>query len=76
MGSILDIHERLVMSGRGRDRADPFVIAVGLLKSATVVTGEKGGTQNRPKIPFVCDDLGIPCFGLIDLIRQEDWVFS
>jgi len=73
---ILEVHARLVMSGVGRNRADPFVIAVARLKGATVVTGEKGGTPKRPKIPFVCDDLRVPCFGMIDLIRQEDWVFS
>ena len=56
---ILTSHERLVMSGSGRNRADPFVIAVARLQGATVVTGEKGGNRNRPKIPSVCDDLGI-----------------
>lgn len=72
---ILRSHERLVMSGSGRNRADPFVIAVARLVDGTVVTGEMGGTQARPKIPSVCRALGIPVIGLLDLIKAERWVF-
>ena len=73
---ILNGHERLAMSGSGRNRADPFVIAVACLHGATVVTGEKGGTPNRPKIPSVCDSLDIPCVDLMRLIADEGWVFD
>ena len=73
---ILAAHERLAMSGPGRNRADPFVIAVANIRSATVVTGEKGGTPNRPKIPSVCAALDIRCIGLLELIQIEGWVFS
>lgn len=72
---ILQTHERLVMSG-GRSRSDPFVIAVARLRHATVVTGEKGGTARRPKIPSVCADMGIPCIELLAMIRREGWVFD
>ena len=36
---ILSLHERLVKNMKGRNRADAFVIAVGRLRRATVVTG-------------------------------------
>lgn len=73
---ILERHERLVMAMKGRNRADPFVIAIGRLLDAIVVTGEgSDGTANRPKIPYICRDLGLPCIGITDLILQEDWVF-
>ncbi len=72
---ILRSHERLVMSGSGRNRADPFVIAVAGLNDAVVVTGERGGTAARPKIPSVCRDLGIRDINLLDLIKEEGWVF-
>jgi len=32
-----------------------------------------GGSANRPKIPYVCGQLGIDCLGFIDLIRTEGW---
>jgi hypothetical protein len=67
---------RLVMNMKGRNRADPFVIGVARMKSATVVTGEgSDGTATRPKIPYVCQQLGVPCIRLLDLIRTEGWVF-
>ena len=72
---ILRSHERLVMSGSGRNRADPFVIAVARLHDAVVVTGERGGTPQRPKIPSVCADFGIRTINLLDLIKEEGWVF-
>lgn len=58
-----------------RNRADPFVVAVALQRSATVVTGERGGTIRRPKIPFVCDRRSVPHVEFLDVIRQEGWSF-
>jgi len=74
--AILSVHQRLVMSMKGRNRADPFVIAVAKLRGATVVTGEgNDGTADRPKIPYVCQRLSIPHMRLLDMILAEGWVF-
>ncbi|PKN82132.1 MAG: DUF4411 domain-containing protein [Chloroflexi bacterium HGW-Chloroflexi-9] len=73
---VLAEHSRLVMAMGGRNRADPFVIAVARLQGATVVTGEVGGTQSRPKIPSVCNALGIPVLPFLGLIQAESWVFG
>ena len=74
---ILSAHPRLVMQMKNRNRADPFVVAVASLRGATVVTGEgSDGTADRPKIPFVCSQLGIPCIRLLDVIRAEGWSFA
>jgi hypothetical protein len=65
------------MQMKNRNRADPFVIAVAGLRGATVVTGEgSDGTADRPKIPFVCSQLRIPCIRLLDVIRAEGWSFA
>lgn len=73
---ILVNHERLVMNMKGRNRADPFVIAVAGMRNALVVTGEANdGTAERPKIPFVCRQLGIDCVRFLDLIKLEGWKF-
>lgn len=72
---ILGANERMVMNMKGRNRADPFVIAVARLKGATVVTGEgSDGNESRPKIPYVCARMGIPCIRFADLIKGEGWV--
>ena len=74
---VLENNERLVMQMKGRNRADPFVIAVARIRDAAVVTGEgSDGTERRPKIPYVCMQLGISCMRLIDVIRDEGWRFS
>lgn len=73
--SILLTHKRLVMGLKGRNRADPFVIAVAKQRNAIVLTGEQGGTDNRPKIPYVCEQMGIECVGFLELIRREGWRF-
>jgi hypothetical protein len=73
---ILVDHERLVMNLKGRNRADPFVIAVAQLRGGVVVTGEgSDGTPNRPKIPSVCLGLGLSCIRLLEMIRNEGWRF-
>ena len=74
---VLKDHGRLVMHMKGRNRADPFVIAVARLRGAVVVTGEgSDGTASRPKIPYVCEQLGIRCIRFLDVIREEQWVFG
>jgi Domain of unknown function (DUF4411) len=74
--AILEQNPRLVMNMKGRNRADPFVVAVARLRTATVVTGEgSDGTPDRPKIPYVCGQYEIPCLRFLDVIRAEGWRF-
>lgn len=73
---LLAEYPRLVANMKNRNRADPFVIAVAKLRPATVVTGEgPGGSANRPKIPFICDAIGIPCVRFTDIVTTEGWTF-
>lgn len=72
---ILTEYPRLVMEGSTRDRADPFVIATAELHDAVVITGEKGGSEKSPKIPYVCDGRGVKCAGFLDLVQLEGWSF-
>ena len=57
--------------------ADPYIIAMAHIKSLTVVTGEKanGPGAKKPKIPNICQNLGIECIDFLSLIRQEGWMF-
>ncbi len=73
---VLRGHELLVKNMKGRNRADPFVIAVAQIRGAIVVTGEgSDGTANRPKIPYVCNRLGLTCIRFLDVVRAEGWRF-
>ena len=65
--------------GRGIGGADPFVIALAAVQRPEpwiVVTGEKPGSADNPKIPWVCRHFRpqpIRTIGFLDLIVQESW---
>ena len=60
---------RLVDSRKLRSRADPFVIATAKVVGASVVTSEGRGTEDKPRIPYVCDQLGVPCVDIFEFVR-------
>lgn len=63
---------------RKRNGADPFVIALAELRGLRVITGERltGAINPRKvRIPDVCQQRGIECGSLLDLIRAEGWSF-
>lgn len=72
---ILRDHKRLVQEGGQRSLGDPWVIALAKQKNCVVVTGENGGSDDRPKIPSVCRALNIDCISILELIRRERWTF-
>lgn len=74
--ALLGRYPTMTKALKGRNRADPFVIAVAKMRGATVVTGEgQDGSATRPKIPWVCRQVGVPCIRLAELITQEGWSF-
>jgi uncharacterized protein YacL len=73
---ILHVFPRLVGAMKDRNRADPFVIALAKIMSATVVTGEKNvGNTERPRIPIVCNHFSIRHMSVLELIREKGWQF-
>lgn len=73
---VLDAHPKLMGRGGGRNEADPFVIALACIRNAVVVTEETPtGNLDKPRIPDVCDALGIRCIGLVQFAREQCWVF-
>ena len=78
VSEILGKHPRIVANMKGRNRSDPFVIAVAAIRGATVVTGEgSDGNANKPKIPFICSELApiVPCMRFLEIVTAEGWVF-
>jgi hypothetical protein len=70
------VQEFKVWTGGTTNRADPFVIAVAMQRSAVVVTGEKPGSMQNPKIPYVCKARSVPCTNFLGLVKREKWVFK
>lgn len=61
---------------QGRNRADPFVIALAECAGAVVVTGEKPGGPGTPKIPYVSRQRGLTVMKFVDVIKAEGWTFG
>jgi hypothetical protein len=52
------------------------VIALAKARNMTVVTLEaRTGNLEKPRVPDVCDVLGIPWMNLYDFIDAQDWTF-
>lgn len=69
MVRILASHKRLVDTKKGRSIADPWVIAQAQVMSAVIVTEEQPSRGSSPKIPDVCEALGVQYTNVIGLIR-------
>jgi hypothetical protein len=65
---VLRAHPRLTGVAKNRNGADPFVIGYAIALGGTVVTEERHeGSTNRPRIPVVCDLMGVPWTNLVGL---------
>ena len=74
--TILRNHGKLLDTRKSRSGADSFVIALAQLNNAAVVTNERmTGSADRPNIPDVCGALRIRCINMLELIREQGWVF-
>ena len=60
---------------KGIHGADPFVIGLAMtgISAATVVSGEKPGSKENPKIPHVCIAEGVAHMAFLGLIQAEGW---
>jgi len=74
---ILGQHKKLIDQRKGRSGADPFVIALAKLRGCAVLTAEKpsNNPEKRPRIPDVCDALGIKWLNVLELFREQGWTF-
>jgi len=72
IGIIHEYGERLLDVKRDKSGADPFVIAAAIAAGCCVVTEELASTApNKVKIPNVCNDKGISCIPLLEMLRRE-----
>lgn len=74
---IMGAYPKLVDTGKGKSGGDPFVIAQALAgkPKLVIVTQEEGGSADKPRIPFVCQQERVRHINLLTLIDEEDWVF-
>lgn len=72
---IINTYKGLVMQGKEKFAADPFVIATAAVHGYRVVTEEDGPDSLR-KIPGVCNKLQVPWCKLAGLFDAEDWTLG
>lgn len=70
---VLAKHPRLLGQGGPRNGADPFVVALAYARGGTVVTQETPRNLRKPRIPDVCDDLGVPWMTLPEFVNAQGW---
>jgi len=74
--AVLAGHDRLIGVGSGRSGADPFVIALAHVHNGIVVTEETlSRNLAKPKIPDVCDSMGVRWLNLMGFVQEQGWVF-
>lgn len=79
VGELMDQYFNPEKPHKGIGGADPFVIAIGAFQKPApwvIVTGEKPGSAENPKIPWVCRTLlpePIRTISFLELIRDEGW---
>ena len=72
--TILARFPRLVDTRKNRSGADPFVVALAMVRGLAVVTYERpSGNLARPNIPDACGVLDIGCISLLEMMRRERW---
>lgn len=76
--TVLAEHPKLLGIGGGpRNGADPFVIGLALAHGGAVVTQEnRRGSLDKPKIPDVCEAMGVRCLTLPEFVDEQDWTAS
>lgn len=74
---VLAVHPRLTGKGGGRNMADPFVIGLAMTFTGGVVVTEEIQTGNltKPRIPDVCNALGVRWVNLVGFITEQGWQF-
>lgn len=69
---ILGDYPGLLDLRKNKSSGDPFIIATAKINRCTVVTEEKRtNSESRPKIPNVCDELGVECINIVEMFRRE-----
>jgi hypothetical protein len=73
---VLKAHPRLMGTGGGpRNSADPFVVGLALARGGTVVMQETPRNLTKPRMPDVCDVIGVPCVTLPTFVNDQGWQF-
>ncbi len=73
---VLREYQKILGIGSGCSGADPCVIALAHAHAGVVVTEETlSRNLTKPKIPDVCDAMGVRRLNLLQFVQEQGWVF-
>jgi hypothetical protein len=74
-GQVVNTVKGIADEGSDRNRADPFVVALGLTLNAIVVSreGRRKVATARPRIPDACDMLNVAHLDWFGFLRAVAW---
>lgn len=72
---ILDCFPNCIKSGITSGFADPWVVAMAMVYSATVLTFEVPSGGGGNKIPDMCKRFGVAYMSPYEMIKEEGWKF-
>lgn len=70
---VVTSNPQLIDFKENKSSGDAFLIATAMKYGLTVITEENKTKQK--KIPFVCQNLNVPCVDIIGLCEREGWSF-
>ncbi len=77
VSDILAKFPKLIDQRKNRSGADPFIIALAIQNNCYVISGEGFSKKlDRPKIPDVCQQLKVGCLNMLQMFRNEGWIFK
>jgi predicted nucleic acid-binding protein len=71
VGEISLKYRGIAKKRRGKDRADPYIIAAAEQHGLTVVTEERAAKRPSRKISGVCEKRKIPCTAYLEMFRRQ-----
>ncbi len=55
--------------------ADQILVAIAATRGHVVVSEERQGSPQKPKIPELCDHFGVRRIQFLDIVKWEGWTF-
>ena len=70
---VVTTNPQLIDFHKVKSSGDAFLIATAMKYGLTVITEES--KKGEKKIPFVCQNLHVPCVDILGLCEKEEWSF-
>lgn len=68
---VVTTNPKLIDFKEVKSSGDAFLIATAMKYGLTVITEEN--KKSNKKIPYVCENMGVPCINLLELCEKQGW---